>query len=303
MEHADSAGAMEQLRSRLDLLARRPPSVLLLEGGNEKERMDMGLYWAMALNCTSARELSQQGQPAKPCGTCRVCRQIANNEYMDLHIFDGRITNKQDEEKPGPVRALRMENIRELKANLGVRPHGNGKRVAILQGMGSTREEALNSLLKTLEEPGENTVFVLLSPQRAQILPTLVSRSICLTLPWTSSKSTKKELNPQESSLAEFLGSGNGFMDKIAGKGAFDATMAAQLLVCCQQSLARATAGANDTSKPLDNIFVRIAGNAAWIAKLCLWLAEAQDMLSYNVSPARIWEALASRIFILLRNV
>ncbi|MDE5832871.1 MAG: DNA polymerase III subunit delta', partial [Desulfovibrio sp.] len=159
-----------------------PPGVLLFEGGTEEKRLAAATRWAKTVNCPQKKD-------GKPCGECPVCRQIDARAYLDVWYFDGRISNKEDEENPGVVAALRIENIRKLKAAIGVKPHGEGKRIAIIQGMYSTREEALNTMLKTLEEPGDFTLFALLVPQRQQILPTLVSRSLCLPLPWESSAS------------------------------------------------------------------------------------------------------------------
>ena len=76
-----------------------------------------------------------------------------------------------------------MQRVRELKSRLRDAPHGQGRRVVLLMGLSLNRDEAANALLKALEEPSPTTVFVLLAPQREQLLPTLVSRSFCLTLP------------------------------------------------------------------------------------------------------------------------
>lgn len=290
--------ALERLRASLALLALRPPPVLLLEGGGEAERMDLALYWAMSANCPQALARAQAGEPARPCMECPVCKQILALEHLDLRLYDGRISNRDDEEKPGPVRALRIENVRELIAAVSTRPHGAGKRVAIIMGMTQTREEALNSLLKTLEEPGDNTLFVLLTPQRQQILPTLVSRSFCMTLPWAGSAGGKSSAAQWEDDLARFLASGEGFLDALGAKGSIDAGQAAQLAVGLQRSLARVLGGRG--AGALDKSLASLGPKGAAI--LSAWLTEAQDMLALNVSPARVLEALACRLYILLRS-
>ena len=76
-----------------------------------------------------------------------------------------------------------MDNVRGLKSVISDPPHNPGFRVVILAGIETTRTEAANALLKALEEPSPSTLFVLLTPQREQILPTLVSRSFYFTLP------------------------------------------------------------------------------------------------------------------------
>lgn len=286
--------------ARLDNLATNPPQTLLFEGGSEGQRLQAGLYWAMLANCPQTQAARLAGKAPSPCMECPTCRQINANEFLDLRIYDGRISNTQDEEKPGPVRALRMENMRELKTALSASPHGQGKRVVLLQGMTITREEALNSLLKILEEPSPFTLFVLLVSQREQILPTLVSRSFCVTLPWTDCNS------PSSCDLladfSQFLATGTGFFERIATKGALDAIAGSQLLLECQKALARAAAGYGKTDNPLDVPFARIAESQEKIVQLSRWITEAQGMMLATVNPPRILEAFGAKLFLLLRR-
>lgn len=279
----------------LKKLSHSPPQALLLEGGDAAARLTAALYWAKTLNCPEKKD-------DRPCGVCPVCKQIDALEYLDLHIYDGQISNKQDDEKPGPIRALRMENMRELRQLNANAPHGTGLRVAIFQGLGQTREEALNSLLKTLEEPAPHTRFVLLAPQRSQILPTLVSRSLCLTLPWPSTRdSVNAPATELEEIFGQFLSSGSGFLEKIAGKGALDAQAAGDFLVSLQHSL---TATIANMEKPgaATKALRKLAQNPRSLALLCGWIQEAQEMLAYSVTPARVLEALGAKIFCLLRT-
>lgn len=288
-------------RQILATLASSPPQTLLLEGGDGEERLQMAVFWALCANCPEALARAAAGAPADPCLVCPVCRQFAAFENLDLLIFDGRISNRQDEDNPGPVRALRMENIRELKSILASAPHGDGKRTAVFQGMGQAREEAMNSLLKTLEEPTPHSLFVLLAPQRLQVLPTLVSRSFCLTLPWPLAGNGEPE-RPLEADLAAFLASGKGFLEKIAAKGALDAQTALELTNACQRALARILSGRGNASS-LDASFGRAATNPALAASLIAWLAEAEAMLLEGVNPPRVFEALGSRIFLSLAGM
>ena len=281
--------SFDRLKGILDRLGEAPPQVLLLEGGREEQRLDLARYWAARCNCPHARE--NRG----PCLGCPVCMQIASGEYLDFFAYDGRISNREDEENPGLVRAFNMQRVRELKSRLRDAPHGAGRRVVLLMGLSLTRDEAANALLKTLEEPSPSTVFVLLAPQREQLLPTLVSRSFCLTLPWPDSRARDAALAPWEESLAVFLREGRGFLDRVSAKGAMDAALAGRLLLCCQKALARVLAGEADG--PLDAALATL--DARGRAVCCQWLAEAQEALQYGVTPSRVLEALAARLFVL----
>ncbi len=281
--------ALDRLRQTLSRLARRPPQVLLLEGGDEAQRLAMARFWAAACNCQ---------QPSAPCLVCPVCTQIAAGEYLDCLAYDGRISNRDDEESPGLTRAFNMDNIRTLKALLRDAPHGPGRRTVILMGLGQKRDGAANALLKVLEEPPPHTVFCLLAAQREQLLPTLVSRSFCLTLPWPVRHQSSAALAQWEDALAAFLQNGQGLLDKTSARNALDAPLSGEILVACQRSLARVLAG--QSNGPLDAALASLDTPA--LAQCGRWLEEAHDMLRYSVTPARVLEALAARLFVLRRG-
>ena len=289
---AIASSAFDRLKEVLNRLGAAPPQVLLLEGGSELQRRDMALYWAARINCPQA-----SGAGA-PCLACPACLQTATGEHLDLAAYDGRISNREDEENPGPVRAFNMERVRELKSRLRDAPHGNGRRVVLLMGLSLTRDEAANALLKALEEPSATTVFVLLAPQREQLLPTLVSRSFCLTLPWPDSRATDDDMRPWEEKLAHFLVTGQGLLDALAAKGALDAAQAGRLLLCCQKSINRIVSGLIPGNTFSLDLALATLG-AQELALVCQWLTEAQDALQYGLTPARAIEALAARIYVL----
>ena len=164
----------DRIREVLHRLAGNPPQVLLLEGGTEPQRLAAARYWAACVNCP------QPGSEGGPCLICPTCMQIDAGEHLDVLAYDGRISNADDEAHPGPIRALNMDNIRELKQKLRDAPHGQGRRVVLLMGVEQNRSNAANALLKALEEPSPSSCFVLLAARREQLLPTLVSRSLCL---------------------------------------------------------------------------------------------------------------------------
>lgn len=291
---------LRRLRDALHCLGAQPPQTLLFEGGTETQRLQLGQYWAMTVNCPTALASRETGQTPSPCLECPSCRQIAACDFADMQIFDGRITNAQDEDNPGPIRSLRMDNIRELKIAMGASPNGNGKRVVLLQGMSPTREEAMNSLLKVLEEPSNSTIFVLLTSQRSQILPTLVSRSMVLTLPWTDCLSNMASGDELLGELAFFLRSGTGFLDKISSRGVLDMDLAGNLLLECQKALARIV-GKKEKNLPIDQALRPLGNDPDGLLLAHAWCNEAHGMLQATVNPQRVMEAFSCRLFELLR--
>jgi len=280
------------LRQVLLRLAEAPPQVLLLEGGVENTRAAMARWWGALLNC-SARG------PQGPCLHCADCLHIGAGEHLDLIAMDGRISNKEDEEKPGPVRALTMERVQNLRKQLGEAPHGAGRRVVILAGLeAQNRIAAANALLKVLEEPLPHSVFVLLIPQREQLLPTLVSRSWALTLPWPATTDFSPAAQEWESALARFLEEGGGWFERTSAHG-LELVRVQELLLACQKALAAVLAGQADGELArcfalrLDNRGLHAAGEL---------LGRMQDALLYAVNPALAADALATELHALVRQ-
>ena len=207
-EEAEAAFALaldarqERVRAALNKLASDPPQVLILEGGSMAERFSVALWHAARLNCP-------EGRP--PCLHCPACLQIGANLFHDLYVLDGR------------EGSIKIETVRELRTILGEAPRGDGKRVVILAEAQSLGVEAANALLKSLEEPRPGVCFLLLAPQRERLLPTLVSRGWVVTLAWPEAGTpSTPELFQWEEALAEFMASGQGWLDKTSGKGAVD---------------------------------------------------------------------------------
>lgn len=279
------------LKALLCRLARKPPQVLLLEGGVEALRLEAALYWAACCQCPQSLEGG-----GEPCLVCDRCRQIAAREYRDLLIYDGRISNRDDEEEPGPARALSMENLRDLRRTLRDAPHGEGRRVIVLAGLTGQRAASANALLKVLEEPTPHNLFVLLAPQREQLLPTLVSRALCLTLPWPDPLERNAAPAAWEDALGVFLQTGRGLFEKTSARNALDAALAQQLVLSCQKALARALSGEADPAAPLDVALRSLSVDV--LASCIAWCGEAQGALRQAVTPARVIEALASRLYV-----
>ena len=87
-----------------------------------------------------------------------------------------------------------IEQIRQLQTQLSLKPFREKFKSAIIPRAENLTPEAQNALLKTLEEPPENTVIILCAPDPSWLLPTIVSRCQIIQLPLTPQISlTEKE--------------------------------------------------------------------------------------------------------------
>lgn len=106
------------------------------------------------------------------CGKCRSCHQVETGNHPDC-IF---VTH----EKPN---LISVDEIREqLVSDVEIKPYQCSKKVYIVPDAEMMNEQAQNALLKTLEEPPEYAVIILLVANADLMLPTLLSRSIKLPL-------------------------------------------------------------------------------------------------------------------------
>jgi DNA polymerase-3 subunit delta' len=192
-----------------------------------------------------------------------------------------------------------MDRVKALRARLGEAPHGEGRRVVILAGLeAQSRSEAANALLKTLEEPLAHSVFVLLAPQREQLLPTLVSRSWTLTLPWPATGEFSPLAREWESALARFLEEGVGWFERTSARGLEPASVQ-ELLLACKKALAAALAGQAEPG--LARCFASRL-DADGLHATGVLLGRMQDALQYTVNPALAADALATELYSLIRR-
>lgn len=138
----------------------------LITGPPGVGRRTLGLRFAQALNCTNPPS------PGTPCGECDECQRIASAKHPDLNMIEA--------EKEGGT--LKVEQVRELRRLIVLRPFQARYRVAMLLRFQEATEAAANALLKTLEEAPSYAVLILTAESSQGLLPTVVSRCEVLRL-------------------------------------------------------------------------------------------------------------------------
>ena len=103
---------------------------------------------------------------AAPCGTCVACRRVALRQHPDLSWLSPQENSRQ----------IRIEQVRDLSAELALTSHAGGYKVGIISPADALNRFAANALLKTLEEPAARTLLVLVATQPSRLPPTILSR-------------------------------------------------------------------------------------------------------------------------------
>lgn len=135
-------------------------------------RRTLALRFAQALNC------EQPIGAGIPCGTCRDCKQTNEMRHPDMLV----VQSEDDEHNPKEGGTLKVDQIREARRALTLKPYQARYRVAIFLRFQEANDSAANALLKTLEEAPAHALLLLTADNPEQLLPTIVSRCEILRL-------------------------------------------------------------------------------------------------------------------------
>ena len=157
------------------------PHALLLAGAEYCGKYDFARSLAKSLLCER-----RDTQTQLACNDCKSCSLFEAGSHPDY-------TSVQLAEKKSQIV---VDQIRKLNEFVYLSRSYEGSRVVIIAPVERLNINAANSLLKTLEEPPEKTVLILVSSNPSQLIPTIRSRCQVLNLP-----------QPTHSQANEWLGS------------------------------------------------------------------------------------------------
>ena len=135
----------------------------LIAGNNGAPLLDVATFFAKSILCDDPSPLA--------CNSCITCLRVDDGNYPDFFVFDGsKATIKKEA-------VTTIESAFEKKAF-----ENKGIRVYILHLIENMTTEAINSILKFLEEPGQKVYAFLTTNNENLVLPTIISRCQMLRL-------------------------------------------------------------------------------------------------------------------------
>jgi len=151
------------------------PQSWLFAGPKGSGKTSAARILAKAINC-----LDPDG--VEPCDKCKNCLEIARGNSLDIIEIDGASHGKVDD-------------VRDLKDIAYLSPVNLKKKVIIIDEVHMLTKEAFNALLKVLEEPPKNLIFVLCTTDDNKIPETVLSRLCQVRFVKGDEKSLRKSLN------------------------------------------------------------------------------------------------------------
>ncbi len=138
----------------------RLPHALLLTGPQGLGKTEFARYLTQSLLC------EENGAAGEPCGRCRGCLLYQAGNHPDVALISPLEGKKN----------IGVDQVREIGQYLTLKAQYSGYRVVVLAPAETMNVNSANSLLKTLEEPSQGTVLILVTARPAQLPATIRSR-------------------------------------------------------------------------------------------------------------------------------
>lgn len=178
----------------------RLPHALLLRGREGIGKMVFASALAQALLCESPEPTGIA------CGLCAACHWFEAGSHPDYRQIEPEHLAESSEEQGSDKKSglhIAIEPIRALPDFIGISSHRGGLKVVVIHPAESLNVNAANALLKSLEEPPAQTVFLLVSHRPNSLLPTIKSRCQHIVLPAPTHQSALAWLKTQGSANPE----------------------------------------------------------------------------------------------------
>ena len=168
----------EQLKEHLQnaISMNKVSHAYIINGERSSGKEFIAKVFAAALQCET--------DGVEPCGECHSCKQALSGNQPDI-IFVSH-------DKPNTIG---VEDIRaQINNDIVIKPYSSPRKVYIMNEGEKMTVQAQNALLKTLEEPPEYAVILILTANVDSLLPTILSRCVVLNMKPVPDNKVKKYL-------------------------------------------------------------------------------------------------------------
>ena len=177
------------------------PNAVLIHGQSGIGKFEFSIELAKVLLCEAS-------EGVKPCNHCEACRWFDSANHPDFIAlvpethrkllphgdFDSepdspkkskasQVDSDGDAPEKKEKKSISIEDARSAIEGLSIGTHRGGNRVILVYPLEMLRADSANTLLKSLEEPPKNTIFILLADRLDRVLPTIRSRCRLISAP------------------------------------------------------------------------------------------------------------------------
>lgn len=174
MRFEDMIG-QEQVKEQLTgaITNNRVSHAYIICGEKGSGKKTIARLFAAALQC--------EASGTDPCGKCHSCKMAATDNHPDI------ITVRH--EKPNTISVAEIRE--QVVGDVLIKPYYGRKKIYIIPEAEKMNSSSQNALLKTIEEPPEYAVIMLLAENREMLLPTILSRCVSLMMKPVDDKSVQ----------------------------------------------------------------------------------------------------------------
>ena len=168
----------EQLKEHIQnaIASNKVSHAYIINGERNAGKEFIARIFAMTLQCEKGG--------TEPCNECHSCKQALSHNQPDIIYIS--------HEKPN---SIGVEDIRgQINNDIGIKPYSSPRKIYIMNEGEKMTPQAQNALLKTLEEPPEYAVILILTDNVEALLPTIISRCVVLNMKPVSDTLVKKYL-------------------------------------------------------------------------------------------------------------
>lgn len=237
MQFKDIVGQRELINHLTDIIdSGRVGHAQLFLGHNGYGSLALAIAYAQYLNCQNRQHYGEgHDLRADSCGECPNCKKYQQLAHSDLHLFFPTTTTNSVKSNPasadfqGEFReflqtngqyvtlddwyafmdvenkqgAINVRDSEEIVKTLGLKAYESAYKVVVVWMVEKMRTDAANKLLKVLEEPTPNTLFLLVAESQDKLLSTIISRTQLVRVGKIDGKSLAEAFKDQTGSLTE----------------------------------------------------------------------------------------------------
>jgi DNA polymerase-3 subunit delta' len=193
----------QNLWQQIQSMHSRFPHAMMLYGQTGIGKQDFAIHLSKSLLCL------QPDSAGHACMQCASCNWFEEENHPDFRLLTPQQEDDVENEgsttkKTKKKTQISIAQVRELSDFMGLSSHrSEGLRIILIHPAESLNIASANALLKMLEEPAQNVLFILVSHQLQRILPTILSRCQKIQMPVPTESQSLTWLNEQGLSNAQ----------------------------------------------------------------------------------------------------